>query len=71
MFKATISLSLILLLALTVVMGGCQTLNRDSQQKIQNYSRISDLNRRMLAEDMDTFWLLDRPSNLTQWYVRK
>ena len=52
-----------------VCIGGCQTMTRDSDQQAQKYSRISELNRRMLAEDIDAILLLDRPSNLTPWHV--
>ena len=57
------------LLALSVTLTGCQTLSKSKEQQIRKYSRISELNRRMLAEDVDKYLLLDRPSRLTQWHV--
>jgi hypothetical protein len=61
--------------ALAIVAGlwsaGCETMTRDSDQQIRKYSRISDINRRMLAEDVDTILLLDAPSSLTHWQVPK
>lgn len=57
------------LLALLVFAGGCKTLSRDGELQIRKYSRLSDLNRRMLAEDVDKYLLLDRPSRLTELHV--
>jgi hypothetical protein len=59
-----------ILLGVTVLASGCQTMTSDSEQQIRKYSRIADLNRRMLADDVDAILLLDRPSNLSQWHVR-
>ncbi|MBN1435852.1 MAG: hypothetical protein JW936_02150 [Sedimentisphaerales bacterium] len=67
MNKAIIAFLLIALVFCTV---GCQTPSRDSEQSIQQYSRIAEINRRMLAEDMEAFWLLDRPSRLSRWNMR-
>ena len=66
MLKITVSL---LLLVLFLSLTGCQTLTADSEGNIQEYSRIADLNRRMLAQDIEAFWLLDRPSRLTRYYI--
>ena len=57
------------LLVLTIFLGGCQSLSRNNDQQVRKYSRVSDLNRRMLAEDLDKILLLDRPSRLTEWHV--
>ena len=59
----------VLLVGVTSLLG-CQTLTRDREQQITKYSRISDLNRRMLNEDLDRIFLLDRPSSLSRWHVR-
>ena len=56
-------------LVLTTFLGGCQTLNRNNEQQIRKYSRISDLNRRMMADDFDKIMLLDRPSRLSEWHM--
>lgn len=61
----------IVLLSIAILLGGCQTLARDEQQQIRKYSRISDINRRMFAEDVDAYLLLDKPSSLTQWVVHR
>jgi len=60
----------VVLLAIGGFLGGCQTLTRDSDQQIRKYSRVADVNRRLLAEDVDTLLLLDEPSTLTEWHVR-
>jgi len=59
----------VVLLAIGGFLGGCQTLTRDSDQQIRKYSRVADVNRRLLAEDVDTLLLLDEPSTLTEWHV--
>ncbi len=58
-----------LVLSVVVLVGGCQTMVNDKQQEIRRYSRISELNRRMMNEDLDAIFLLDRPSSLTPWHV--
>ena len=60
-----------LVLTLGFVLSGCQTMTHDSEQQIQKYSRISDMNRRMLTEDVDAILLLNEPSSLSWWHVRR
>lgn len=62
-------IGLVLAVGVSVFMG-CETMTNGSEQQITKYSRIAELNRRMLAEDVDAILLLDRPSILTPWYVR-
>ena len=62
-------LMLVVLLSAGFFSAGCETLTRSSEDSIRQYSRVSDLNRRMLGEDIETFWLLERPSRLSQWYL--
>lgn len=57
-----------LLISAGVFLTGCQTMARDEEQQVRKYSRISDVNRRLLAEDVDAIFLLDRPSRLTHWH---
>ena len=59
-----------LLLCAALLLGGCQTLTSDSAQETQKYSRIADLNRRMLTDDMNAVFLLERPSRLSNFHVR-
>ncbi len=60
----------ILLVAIGGILGGCQSMTRDSDQQIRKYSRVADVNRRLLTEDMDVILLLDKPSTLTNWHIR-
>lgn len=57
-----------LLIGIGVFVCGCQTTTRDEEQQIRKYSRISDINRRLFNEDVDTILLLDQPSHLTRWH---
>ncbi len=59
----------VVLLGVGLFSAGCQTMTTDKEQQIRKYSRIADLNRRMLAEDVDAIILLDRPSRLTHWHT--
>ncbi len=59
----------LLLASFLAISAGCDSMTRGSDQQITKYSRISELNRRMLAEDVDSILLLDRQSHLTPWYV--
>ena len=61
----------VILAGVGAFLGGCQTMTRDSEQQIHKYSRVSELNRRMFAEDVDTFLLLDEPSALTSWHIQR
>ena len=62
MFRVVLT---VILLGLAVILIGCQTLTETPQQSQQRYSRIAELNRLMLNEDIDTLLLMDRPSYLT------
>ena len=60
----------VLLVLLVVSLVGCQTPIHDEEQQVRQYSKMSELNRRMLAEDIDHILRLERPSRLSQWHVR-
>jgi len=51
-------------------LAGCQTMIRDSDQQMEHYNRVAEINRRILAEDIDAILLLDRPSHLSRWHIR-
>jgi len=40
------------------------------EQQIQKYSRMSDINRRLLAEDIDAIFMLDKSTQLTSWHMQ-
>lgn len=56
-----------LLVGTGVFLSGCQTMTHDEEQQKRKYSRISDVNRRLFNEDIQTIFFLDEPSKLTQW----
>ena len=62
-----------LLLVLTLVgvfmLGGC-TLTETSKASCQRIMAAQDVQMRMLSEDTQYVFLLDRPSFLTPWAVR-
>lgn len=51
-------------------LAGCQTMTNTKEQQIRKYSRMSEINRRLLAEDIDAIFLLDRSSQLTSYHMR-
>jgi len=51
------------------LLGGCETMVRTSDQQKLKYSRLEDINRRLLAEDMDSLFLMNEPSRLTSWHI--
>ena len=53
----------------SVFLCGCQSTSRSKEQQIQKYSRISELNRRMLGDDIDAYMMMDRPSRLSRMHV--
>jgi len=58
-------------LVLAVVMlhaSGCSTPVLSSGDRWRNYKAITRINWRMLNEDWDYLWLMDRSSMLTQWH---
>ncbi|MBN1766394.1 MAG: hypothetical protein JW860_14140 [Sedimentisphaerales bacterium] len=59
-----------LCLCLVFVLVGCQTLSGDKEMQMRRFSRVSDLNRRMMAEDMEAVLLLDKPSSLSRWQIK-
>ncbi len=40
-------------------------------QRERRYRNMGNLHARMLVDDFDTFWLADRPTYLSYWYVRE
>ena len=51
------------------LLGGCETMVRTGEQQKQKYSRLNDINRRLLAEDMDAVLLMREPSHLHHWHI--
>jgi hypothetical protein len=51
------------------LLGGCETMVRTGDQQKQKYSRLNDINRRLLAEDMDAILLMHEPTNLHHWHI--
>ncbi len=63
----TITLSL--LLSVGIFLVGCETPALDKEQQYRKYSRIADINRRMMGHDIDALLLLDKPSSLTHYHI--
>jgi hypothetical protein len=65
-------LFMLLTLLIAVFLVGCQHgLVHSYGERKQRYRAIADLQNRMAVDDFDFFWLADRPTYLTYWYVRE
>jgi hypothetical protein len=59
-----------LAVALLIGITGCETAVRSEGQRAAHQRRIAENDMKLLVEDWDTFWLLDRPSHLSKWVER-
>ena len=61
----------LVLLSVVLVAGllGC-TVTKTRSEHSQSYKQQYDLENRQLVEDIDTWWMADRPSRLSKWEVR-
>ena len=62
-------LLVILLLAAAVLTVGC-TLTESANESNRRLAIITDLNVRMMVDDLQAIWLYDRVSRLTEWHPR-
>jgi hypothetical protein len=73
MRKTIVSIALSGVFGLTVLLAGCQNYSHihscNKEEKIRRFSRIAELNSRMLVSDLDTYLLLDKPSSLSHWHM--
>ena len=58
----------VILCAAAVLTGCAPTMTETSDQHAQRINQQSELQMRMLAEDIDIVLLLDRSSSLTKWH---
>lgn len=62
---------LLILVGVVLAVGalGC-TLTMTEAEHQHAHARQYDTENRQMVEDIDTFWLADRPSRLSRWHVR-
>jgi len=60
----------IVVLCVGFCLTGCQTMTRTKEGQIRKYSRMSDINRRLLSEDIDAILLFDKSTQLSRWHLR-
>ncbi len=46
------------------------TVTKVPSEHVHNQRQQHDLENRQLVEDIDTWWMADRPSRLSKWEVR-
>ena len=54
-----------------LVLTGCGLTNATYGERERRYKNITKYHVRMIADDHDYFWLAERPSYLTYWYLRE
>ena len=61
----------LILLSVGLMLGslGC-TVTKTASERRHVQKQQYDLENRELVEDIDTWWMTDRPSRLTKWHVR-
>ena len=62
---------LVILLGVVLAVGslGCTVTMTEAEHQ-HAYARQYDTETRQMVEDIDTFWMADRPSRLSKWHVR-
>lgn len=59
-----------LLAALLIGIVGCETTIRSEEQRSAHHRRIMENDLKLLVEDWDMFWMVDRPTRLSKWLER-
>lgn len=61
---------IVIVVAASVLMGGCITMAETAHQREMRIKLINDLQARMFVEDSDTIWLVDRNLKMTRYHPR-
>jgi len=61
-------MALLLVLLVSSCLAGCGLVHT-RQERHRRFKTISALQARMIVDDWDYFWMVDRPSYLTQWHI--
>ena len=60
----------LLILTAATFLAGCGV-TYTYRERERRFRHTNDIQARMLIDDFDSFWLYDRPSYLSYWYVRE
>ncbi|KPK84440.1 MAG: hypothetical protein AMJ81_05545 [Phycisphaerae bacterium SM23_33] len=60
----------LLILLAAAFLAGCGMVDSYGERE-QRYKNITDMQLRMAVDDWDYFWLAERPSYLSYWYLRE
>ena len=63
-------LFVLLILLAAVFLAGCGLVHTYEERE-RRHKNITELQLRMAVDDCDYFWLTDRPTYMTYWYVRE
>lgn len=63
-------LGIVVVLAGLIGLTGCATSTRSSEQRMAHHRRIMENDLKLLVEDWDMLWLMDRPTRLSKWVER-
>ncbi len=70
MRTAAVRLFVCFSLLLTTFQAGCATMTMDEKEHARSQRFSTDADPKMMAEDVDTLMMLDRPSRLTKWHTK-
>jgi len=52
------------------LLTGCSGVVKTPGERNNTLLRVMDMDARQLADDWDSFWLIDRQYRLTRWHTR-
>jgi len=52
------------------LLAGCATLTQSGDEVRRTYGQVASTDMRQLSADWNYFWLMDRQSRLSEWYLR-
>lgn len=56
-------------IASAFVITGCESTTHSGEQQMKKYGRITEVNRKLLVDDFDKFFMLERNSRLGMWHT--
>ena len=58
------------ILLAAMFLAGCGLADMSLSERRSRYKSSLQMSSRMINDDWDYFWMVDRPSQRTYWYVR-
>ena len=58
------------LLAGLALVTGCATVTKTSQENVNTYRSIAELDMQEIGDDWNLIWMADHQTRLTKWHTR-